>query len=98
MSAWYVFNAMGFYPVNPASADYLVGSPLFDKMEVQFPQSANKLTVTAQNAASKQYVQSLSINGAPITTPSISHKDLLRASTMTFVMNDVPQTWGQNTL
>lgn len=62
MSSWFVFNAMGFYPVNPASGKYLIGTPLFDKMEIQLPQSEYKLEINAgPGAKEKPYVEAVTI-------------------------------------
>ncbi len=98
MSAWYIFNALGFYPVNPASATYMIGSPIFDKAEIKLPQTDHVLTITAAGAKDKKYVQSLALDGVVMTTPVLAHADLLKAKELTFVMNHQPQTWGKDTL
>ena len=102
MSSWYIFNALGFYPVNPSSAEYLVGSPIFDKVEVTFPappsssSSLSKLVITASGAATKQYVQGLSKNGQATSSPVITHTELFSMKELTFVMSETPQAWGAN--
>jgi putative alpha-1,2-mannosidase len=98
MSAWYIFNAMGFYPVNPASAEYIIGTPYFDKMEVKFPQSDKILTISGNNAKDNMYVQGLVINGVSVTSPVLKHADLLTAESMVFSLSTSPQTWGLNTV
>lgn len=98
MSAWYVFNTMGFYPVNPASAEYMVGTPLFDKITVKFPQAENTLVISSTGARNKPYVQSFSVDGAEIQTPILKHTDLLGAQSIEFTMSDKPQTWGAGVL
>lgn len=89
-----MFNAMGMYPMNPASAEYVIGSPIFDKVEVRFPQSDHVVTISSQGAREKPYVKSLMVDGAPVEIPIISHKQLLSMHTLTFEMSDEPQSWG----
>ncbi len=96
MSAWFVFNAMGFYPVNPASATYLIGTPLFDKMEIRFPQSDSILEIIGMDAAINPYVAALSItldDDSEVTfeSPILSHADLLRAKQLNFKLSSDPQ-------
>jgi putative alpha-1,2-mannosidase len=105
MSAWYIFNALGFYPMNPASAEYMVGSPLFDSVTVRLPLAPqapqaeeHTLTITAAGAAAKMYVSGLSVDGAPVQSPLLCHEDLLRAEKLDFVMAAEPQTWGAGVL
>ncbi|MDI2130100.1 GH92 family glycosyl hydrolase [Yinghuangia seranimata] len=94
MSAWYLFSAMGFYPVNPASGEYAVGSPFFDKVTLDLPGARRPLVVSAAQAPSRPYVQGLSLNGESIAKPFLSHDALLRGGELTFTMNAKPQTWG----
>ncbi|MFE7470508.1 GH92 family glycosyl hydrolase [Streptomyces sp. NPDC057575] len=94
MSAWYVLSSLGIYPVNPASATYAVGSPFFDRAEVRLPAASRPLVISASGAATKQYVQSLSLNGRAITTPTLRHADLLQGGRLRFAMSDTPQSWG----
>ncbi|KAF9523228.1 glycosyl hydrolase family 92-domain-containing protein [Crepidotus variabilis] len=86
MSAWFLFSALGFYPVNPVSGEYVVGSPLFEKITLSVPDpltisspkpSTRKITVIAHGARSKPFVKSLSINGQPVATPLITHSQLM---------------------
>jgi putative alpha-1,2-mannosidase len=98
MSSWYIFNAMGFYPVNPASAEYIIGSPLYDKVEVQFPQSDHVLTISANGASDKMYVKSVMVDGNYQEIPVLKHSTVLKSSEIVFEMSDSPQLWGKNTL
>ncbi|PFH47119.1 glycoside hydrolase family 92 protein [Amanita thiersii Skay4041] len=103
-SAWFLFTAMGFYPVNPASGEYVVGSPFFDKITITLPPSPSSsleavkgnrtLTIIAKGAATKQYVKSLMINGQPIDTPVISHEQLIGGGEVVFEMSDTVEEWG----
>jgi predicted alpha-1,2-mannosidase len=99
MSAWYVFNALGFYPVNPASGDYMIGSPIFDKVEIKLLQAGGQiLTITAEGAKDRVYVERLRINGRLWNKPIISHADLLSMKEMDFTMNHRPQPFFQNSV
>jgi predicted alpha-1,2-mannosidase len=99
MSAWYLFSALGFYPVNPVSGSYVVGSPFFDEVEIQFPLSnATSLKIISEGAPSKPFVNSLTINGADIPGPVISHNQLLDGGRFEFIMSSRPQAWGSGTL
>jgi predicted alpha-1,2-mannosidase len=98
MSAWYVFNALGFYPVNPASGNYMIGSPIFDKVEMTLPQSGQVITITAPGAKDKVYVERLKLNGRLMTSPILKHSDLIVAKELAFTMSHRPQTFFQNTV
>ncbi|KAG1836241.1 glycoside hydrolase family 92 protein [Suillus subalutaceus] len=99
MSAWYLFSALGFYPVNPVSGSYVVGSPFFDEVEIQFPLSnATSLKIISDGAPSKPFVNSLIINGVDIPSPIISHNQLLDGGRFEFIMSSRPQAWGSSTL
>lgn len=98
MSAWYIFNSIGFYPVNPVSAEYMIGAPLFDKVEIQLPQTGRVLTVTAAEAASKPFVRGVAVDGQQIEAPVLSHQMLLHAERIAFDMDAVPQEWAKNTV
>jgi predicted alpha-1,2-mannosidase len=98
MSAWYIFNSMGFYPVNPSSAEYIIGTPLFDKIEIKFPQSDAVLTIVGDGAAAKPYVESVSLDQKDLVKPVLSHADLLSASSLVFKLSSSPADWGKNTL
>ncbi len=77
MSAWYIFSSLGFYPVFPASQDYVLGSPLFDKATINLP-DGKKFTVEAVNNSSENiYIQQVELNGQKLAKFSVSHKDIL---------------------
>jgi predicted alpha-1,2-mannosidase len=90
MSAWYVFSAMGFYPVNPADGNYYIGSPLFDKSSIKI--SENKFfTVSAENNSSEnKYIQQAFLNGRVLNKPFITHKDITNGGTLTLIMGAKP--------
>ncbi|TFK70503.1 glycoside hydrolase family 92 protein [Pluteus cervinus] len=94
MSAWYIFSAMGFYPVNPVSGEYVVGSPFFDKLTISLPGVANPLTIIAKDAPTKKYIQSLTVNGEEVKVPIIRHDQIKDGGEVVFEMSDSPTEWG----
>ena len=98
MSAWYIFSAMGFYPVTPGSPVYAIGSPLFSKATILLdkPYKARRFTVIARNQSKEnKYIQSATLNGKPLRTPFINHSDIGKGSTLLFVMGPKPnKKWG----
>ena len=86
MSAWYIFSAMGFYPVNPASGEYVLGAPQLKKMKIHLP-GGKTFTVEASNISqSNLRVASVSLNGKPIEGAKISHSDITSGGTLKFIM------------
>ena len=91
-SAWYVFSALGFYPVCPAGTQYALGTPLFRKAVVTRP-DGRKFTVDApENAADAFYVRSLKLNGRTWTRNYVEHGDLVEGARLTFGMGTEPAT------
>ncbi len=97
MSAWLTFSSMGFYPVCPGDGQYVVGSPLFPKITLQLPAPYNKnITILAEGVAEgKKYIQSLTLDGKPITKPFIKHDDLITCDELVFEMSATPTDWGK---
>ncbi len=95
MSAWYVFSAMGLYPFNPASAEYQIGSPIFEKSTINISEGKT-FTIIAENTSDNNiYIQSATLNGKEFNRTNISHKELLQGGTLTFVMGSEPnESWG----
>jgi predicted alpha-1,2-mannosidase len=93
MSAWYVFSALGLYPV-PGSDRYVVGTPLFPKVEMALP--GGTFTVTAQGVSAENiYVQSATLNGAPLNAAVLHRADLKPGGALTLVMGSSPSTWAR---
>ena len=93
MSAWYIFSAMGFYPVNPASGIYVIGSPLLKQSVLHF-ENGKIFTINVGNAG-KPYIQSVKLNGVLYTKNYILHNDILAGGVLEFVMGDQPnKAWG----
>jgi predicted alpha-1,2-mannosidase len=96
MSAWYLFTALGIYPVNPASGDYMLGSPLFTKMTLRLA-NGNRFTVSAENNSAKNvYIQSATLNGRPLTIPVIHYDDIVRGASLKLVMGPEPSRWASD--
>lgn len=89
-SAWYVFSAMGFYPVCPGANQYVIGTPYFDKMTLHL-ENGKIMTITAQNSnQDNKYIQSLSINGTPSTKNFFTHDQLMQGGNIQYVMGSTP--------
>lgn len=90
MSAFLAFSAMGFYPVNPASGDYDLGSPIFDRVEIDLP-NGKVFTVSAEGASGKaKYIQAAAINGEALTAPIFSHDQMMAGGELKLTMGDRP--------
>lgn len=94
-SAWYVFSALGFYPVTPGVPQYVIGSPLFSAVTLQLP-GGKQLQINADNnAANHPYIQQLQFNGKPHHNNWLDHQQLLQGGTLQFEMGAQPnQQWG----
>jgi predicted alpha-1,2-mannosidase len=91
-SAWYVFSAMGFYPVCPGTDEYILGAPLFQKTTLTFD-DGKQLTINAPDNSPKNiYVQSLQVNGQPYTKNYLKHGDLHKGGVLDFKMSGQPNT------
>jgi putative alpha-1,2-mannosidase len=96
MSAWYIFTALGFYPVNPASGDYMIGSPLFTRATLRLATGGHFTVVAQNNSETNLYVQSATLNGRPLTSPVIRYRDILQGATLRFVMGPRPSAWASS--
>jgi predicted alpha-1,2-mannosidase len=94
MSAWYIFTAMGFYPVNPASAQYMIGSPLFGRVELNLPNGKHFVMTAKNNSAENIYIQSASLNGKPLDVPIITYAQIEAGAQLEFVMGSQPSKWA----
>lgn len=90
MSAWYLFSALGFYPVAPGSADYSLGSPLVRSARLALP-NGQTFTIESLNQGDKNvYVDKVLLNGVMLTRPTITHADILKGGNLTFYMSARP--------
>lgn len=85
-SAWYVFSALGFYPLNPVSCQYEVGSPLFRNATIHLENGNTFKIVTEGYSPEKYLVKEVLLNGKPLRGTDISHNDIMQGGTLTFVM------------
>lgn len=91
MSSWYIFSAMGFYPVNPAQGTYMLGAPLFDKAEISLPGN-KKFSIRAKNLSEEnKYVKSIQLNGKPLNRSFITHSEITSGGELVFNMTGEPQ-------
>lgn len=97
MSAWYVFSSMGLYPMNPASGEYEIGSPIFEKSTLNLP-NGKTFVIEAENVSNKNfYIQSVTLNGKAFNKTAISHQEMLKGGVLHFVMGAQPnKNWGLN--
>lgn len=86
MSAWYMFSAMGFYPVNPVSGEYVFGAPQMPKFVLHL-QDGKTFTVLAEGLSKEhKYVESITLNGEPYTKNYITHEDIMKGGTLVYKM------------
>lgn len=91
-SAWYVFSALGFYPVCPGSNQYVLGAPLFESARINL-ENGKTVTIDAPaNSDTNRYIGSLSLNGRVYTKNYLTHEDLTDGATLRFTMTDAPAT------
>lgn len=99
MSAWYIFSAMGFYPVTPASNEYIIGTPLFESSVINLDPDSNgeerTFEVIAENISGKnKYIASATLNGKPLNRSFIYHSEVMAGGKLVFKMTDKPSTWA----
>lgn len=94
MSAWYIFSALGFYPLSPASGNYAIGSPLFKKATIHLENGVNIVLNAPQNSDKNIYVRSVRVNGRLIPRSYLRHSELTDGGVIEFEMSDKPSEWG----
>jgi len=93
MSAWYIFSALGFYPVSPGSDEYAIGSPLFAKAYIRLSPSDpdKRFEIIAHNVSGENmYIQSATLNGRPLLHPFLRHGDIIAGGSLVFEMGKQP--------
>ncbi|WP_175524963.1 GH92 family glycosyl hydrolase [Streptomyces sp. CAI-85] len=93
-SAWYLFSALGFYPLVMGSGEYAVGSPLFKKATVHLENGRDLVVKAPKNSAKNVYVQGLRVNGRAWTSTSLPHSLLAKGGVLEFDMGPKPSSWG----
>ncbi|MEZ4941384.1 MAG: GH92 family glycosyl hydrolase [Saprospiraceae bacterium] len=95
MSAWYVFSALGFYPVVPGSAGYVIGTPLFEKATIRLDNGKTFIIEAKGASARRPYIQQAYLNGQPLAKTWITHEDIRNGGALRFDMGDKPSEWGK---
>ena len=91
MSAWYIFSALGFYPVAPGSENYALGSPAIDSATLHL-ENGKTLTISTQNQSEKNtYVQKVTLNGHTLTRNYLTHTDITTGGTLIYTMGNKPK-------
>ncbi|MCD4680066.1 MAG: GH92 family glycosyl hydrolase, partial [Bacteroidales bacterium] len=97
MSAWYVLSAMGFYPVTPGINYYVIGSPVFEKVNIKL-ENGNIFTINANGVSEKNfYIKSAQLNGKDFNRCYLMHSEIMNGGELTFEMTDKPNNnWGSD--
>jgi len=89
-SAWYVFSAIGFYPVCPVSGQYVLGAPLFKKITINLENGKKLIINSPKNSADNKYVNSMTYNGKPYDLNWVSHLALMQGAVINMDMSATP--------
>jgi len=91
MSAWYVFSALGFYPVTPASNHYAIGSPMVNQAQINL-ENGKTITINTINQHKENvYVDKIEVNGKKITNYLLNYEDIKNGGNITFYMQNTPK-------
>ena len=95
MSSWYVFSAMGFYPVTQGRPDHEIGSPIFKKIVINVG-GGRTFIIEAKNVSQRnKYIQSATLDGKALDKPWIEHADIVKGGKLVFEMGAMPnKSWG----
>ncbi|GAA4041408.1 GH92 family glycosyl hydrolase [Streptomyces shaanxiensis] len=93
-SAWFLFSALGFYPLVMGSGEYAIGSPLFTKATVHLENGRELVVKAPRNSARNVYVQGLKVNGVPWKSTSLPHSLIAKGGILEFDMGPRPSSWG----
>ena len=96
MSAWYVFNALGFYPYCLASGEYVIGSPLFPKVTVHFDNGNDLVIIAHNNSQENVYIRSAKVNGESYDKLSLTHEMITSGCVIEYEMGDQPSSFGSS--
>ncbi|MDR2887466.1 MAG: GH92 family glycosyl hydrolase [Bacteroidales bacterium] len=96
LCSWYVFSAMGFYPVTPGSGEYAIGSPFFETVKIKLPDGKTFKIIAKGSSAKNKYIQSAKLNGNELNRPFITHSDIMNGGNLQLIMGDKPnKSWGK---
>ena len=90
MSAWYIISALGFYPVDPVSGNYVFGAPLFDRAVVELGNGKNLVVETKRQSPKDKYVQSITFDGKAYSKAWFRHADVANGATIVFQLGNHP--------
>jgi predicted alpha-1,2-mannosidase len=97
MSAWYVFSALGFYPVCPGSNVYAIGSPSVDNAVMHFENGKSFTIKVMNNTKGNSYISSAKLNGVPYTKSYLQYEDIAKGGEIEFTMSHTPnKSWGSS--
>lgn len=91
MSAWYIFGALGFYPVNPVSGEYVIGTPMLEEAVLHLPNGKNFTVKAPRKKGNEIYIRSMKLNGKKYTGNYITHQDIIKGGTLEFVLGKTPK-------
>ncbi len=94
MSAWYVFAAMGFYPLDPVSGNYLLVSPLFDSIKIKLPANKTFKIITHTNNSNAQFIKEVKWNGHLYDKNYLLHPAIMNGGKLEIWLQDEPSAWG----
>ena len=98
MSSWYVFSALGFYPVNPAQGIYAFGSPIIDTATINLENGKTFTVKTVNNNSENKYIQSITLNNEVIARNYITHKEIIAGGELVFTMGNTPNKKTKNSM
>jgi len=94
-SSWYVMSAMGFYPVDPSSPNYILGSPIFDEVAIHMGNGHDLKIIARNNSDRNAYIQSATLNGKAWNKTYFSHADIVDGGVLVLTMGPQPnREWG----
>lgn len=97
LSSWYVLSALGFYPVTPGSPNYVIGSPLIGKASIKISNESTFVIEAKNNSKNNVFIQSVSLNGKPLTKTWLSHSEITKGGLLVFEMGSEPnKKWGNS--
>ena len=94
MSAWYIFSSLGFYPVTPASNEYIIGTPLFNKATINLENGKSFTVEKIYQSENNIYIKSATLNGKEYNYSYIKHDDIMNGGTLILEMTNTPSNWG----
>ncbi len=97
MSAWFVLSSLGFYQENPADGNYVFGSPLFNKAEIQVGHGRTFTIITRNNSPENMYIRQVTLNGKILKRTYVTYREINNGGTLMFEMSSKPvKTWGHD--